>query len=769
MSGDPNSGQPPGPAGSPGSSPGPGPSPSPGQPAAGGSSAQPALGHPASGPSGSGAGADSGNQGGTGGATGIPDPGQPLAPGGRRGPTSGRTYAEAASQVGGNLSEENREHIRALADLRGGQVGDVVMGSKFELAFGQGPTRIRARRITAEEFSAPFVRTPELSRLAASISDQPLIVLQGPRGYGKAAALVWTLRRDLPDGAKMFYLDPATDLAAFSCEGVPEDSVLILQDLPDSAADSLDPYAVGRIQSELRTRRCRLGITVSKAANLTALSTDFLVIEFDARPDPHRVFNRHLSELLIGTDLTPDTVRNWPDVAALVDVHLGPDCSLADAARLATLLLRAREHPDAAAARVQTQMTEYADEKVALWFRKLSSLKVQCMAISLAVLNGQSREMIAREARLLETSILPAPDAPNAPAPVNPFGVDAAISPALLQARVVTETRMTKRGPIAIRAMSYQEPGYPGQVLRYVWREHDDARPALVDWLRHLGASPELAVRVRAATAVGVLACEAMDHLYSQIILGWASDDDADVRASAAIALGPPATDPLVRDTVRSVVANWAKKDSGAWQLRATAARAYGQSIGLSSPSRALRELARLAEVDDLALVIAIANSYCELMVDGTAPLSARVIGEIQKLADDRVREKQLAGRLSLLGLSYQRGAPLALSEQASRIRDWPTLLVLATNTPGIAASTARLWQLSLSDPSIGSLVTASLDDWAEAVEDVSELRTALVDLMHTVAADERARRAVLRRAQLWTGRDGKAPKTGQSVIEDLG
>ena len=203
-----------------------------------------------------------------------------------QGPDEWARLRRGSGQVGGNLSEENREHIRALADLRGGQVGNVVMGSKFELAFGQGPTRIRARRITAEEFSAPFVRTPELSRLAANISDQPLIVLQGPRGYGKAAALVWTLRRDLPDGAKMFYLDPATDLAAFSCEGVPEDSVLILQDLPDSAADSLDPYAVGRIQSELRTRRCRLGITVSKAANLTALSTDFLVIELDARPDP---------------------------------------------------------------------------------------------------------------------------------------------------------------------------------------------------------------------------------------------------------------------------------------------------------------------------------------------------------------------------------------------------------------------------------------------------------------------------------------------------
>jgi hypothetical protein len=671
--------------------------------------------------------------------------------------------------VGGNLSDENREHDRALADLQVSQMGDVVLGTKFELSFGTGRAEIRVRRITAEELTVPFVRTSALDRLTASVGDQPLVVLQGPRGYGKAAALVRTLRRGLPDGANMFYLDPATDLATFSCDDIPEDSVLILQDLPDSAADRLDPYAVGRIQGDLRGRRCRLGITVGKGANLTAISADFLVVGFDARPEPRQIFDLHLTGLLLGTGLARDAVLNWPDVPALLDLQLGPDCSVADAARLAKLLFRAREEPDTAAGRVRTQMAEYAGEKVALWFRKLGSLKAQCMAISLAVLNGQPRETIAHEAQVLETWIMPAPGAPNAPPPVNPFSADAATSPALLQAEVVTETRLTKRGPIAIRAMRYLEPGYPGQVLRYVWREHDDARAALVDWLRHLGTSPDLPVRVRAATAVGVLACEAMDYLYSQIILGWASDDDADVRASAAISLGPPVTDMVVRDTVRSVVADWARRGDSNWQLRATAARAYGRSIGLTSPSMALRELARLAEIDDLALMFAIGNSYCELILDGTAPLSIRVMGEIEKLAADRNREKQLVGRLSLLGLSYQRGAPPARGEQASQLRTWPTLLVLARKNRGLAAAAARLWQLSLNDPDIGSLVTASLDDWAEAAEDIGELRAVLVELMCAVAPDGRARRAVIRRAQLWSGRNGKAPKTGQSVIEGQG
>jgi hypothetical protein len=259
-----------------------------------------------------------------------------------------------------------------------------------------------------------------------------------------------------------------------------------------------------------------------------------------------------------------------------------------------------------------------------------------------------------------------------------------------------------------------------------------------------------------------------MDYLHGQIILGWARDDEPFVRTSAAIALGPPASDPLVRDTVRSLVAEWAKQSS-APPLRATAARTYGRSIGLTSPTLALRELSRLAELDDLALMIAISNSYCELVLDGTTPLSVRVLGEIEKLAADRTREKQIVGRMSLLGLSYLRGAPPALTEQESRFRTWPTLLALGLANARVTAASARLWGLSLNDPDVGSLATISLDDWALVAEHSNEVHSAFVDLMREVAADERARRAVLRRAQLWSSRNGQAPKTGQSVIEDLG
>ena len=68
------------------------------------------------------------------------------------------------------------------------------------------------------------------------------------------------------------------------------------------------------------------------------------------------------------------------------------------------------------------------------------------MAISLAVLNGHSRELIAHEAALLERRILPAPDAANAPEFENPLA-EAPGSPRRCWTPGHDETRMTEHGP----------------------------------------------------------------------------------------------------------------------------------------------------------------------------------------------------------------------------------------------------------------------------------------------------------------------------------
>src|SRR5262249_40949679 len=195
----------------------------------------------------------------------------------------------------------------------------------------------------------PFLRTGAVERIAGSMSDQPLVVLQGPKGFGKAATLVRVLRGLARDDAAMFFVDPSTDLATFSCADVPEHSVLILQDLPDDAADHLDEHAAKRIEGELRARDCLLGITTVHAVRLATRSTGFLVVELDQRPAPREVFDRHLATLLLGTGVTLTAILGWPGAADLIAAELGASCGMADARRLTTLLFRARDETDSAA------------------------------------------------------------------------------------------------------------------------------------------------------------------------------------------------------------------------------------------------------------------------------------------------------------------------------------------------------------------------------------------------------------------------------------
>lgn len=720
----------------------------------------------------------------------VAGPGGPAGPAGPGGPAGSaghaddgrgsggddpRSYADTARHIAGkdvagrDYEQRHRMETMARADLSGGTFNaPVFVASDFALAFGQGATRLRASRISAEELAEPFILTPAIQRIAGKVTDQALVFLTGPRGYGKAAALIRILRGTALGTSPMFYLDPATDLTAFSCADLPEGSVLILQDLPGSAADRIDEHAAKRLEAELSDRRCRLGITCEQPIRLPVSGTGVAIFELDARPEPRDVFSHHLTALLLGTGVTKAGTLSWPGVTDLLDAELGRDCGMASARRLAAQLAEARDNPATAARLVRVQLTQYADEAVTHWYRGLDSLKLNCMALSLAVLNGMSRAVIAREAEVLEQIILPVPGGLNAPPPVNPLSAGSATSPALLKATVTTEIQQTDSGPIVIQAMRYQEEKFAGRVLRNVWREQDAARGAIIEWLRYLGTSPEVAIRVRAAVAVGVLSCEALDFVYHHVIAGWANSKDPDARDSAAIAFGPPGDDSALRKTVRSIISDWAEEGSS-WRRRATAARAYGRTIGLSSPSLALRQLAQLADTADIDVMIAIGNSYCELLMESTTALSLRVLREIERLAADRKLNLRDTGRLTMLGLSCLRGAPEQLSQHADRLKNWPTLLLLALSSPEQAESAARLWQFGLNDQFVGEMVTGSLDQWAHDAESDGELRTALVSFLAWVAEDPRARRTVARRAQGWAGRDGRAPQVGRMVMGFLG
>jgi hypothetical protein len=334
----------------------------------------------------------------------------------------------------------------------------------------------------------------------------------------------------------------------------------------------------------------------------------------------------------------------------------------------------------------------------------------------------------------------------------------------VLRAHEVAEVRSTETGDVPVRALRFLHPDYPVWILRHVWREHDITRREIVAWLRELGGYAHRSVRIRASTAVGMLALEAFDTLCPDVIGPWALDDDAEVRDSAALALGPPAADERLRQTVAAMLQDWGA-DSTHPALQATAARAYGGSAGLTQPMRSLRLLAGLAEIDDFDVAVAVATSLGELVLQGTTALAGRVLSDVNNWIRRPNRELRLVARLAFLHLTYLRGAPAALGAGDRAYRELPTLLLLALGNPRLLDPVAALWRDGLNSADVHTWLRGSLDDWAVAVEASADARQWFAALMSRTAADRRTAAILSRAAGGWSDPRRSAPRTAQTLL----
>jgi hypothetical protein len=627
--------------------------------------------------------------------------------------------------------------------------------------------------VDEEERAAAFVPPPGFQALQDAVTDQVVVVLlSGPAGHGKSTALLRLLTGGPSGTDKVFRLEPSTDLSTLTCDEVPRGAVLLLDDLPAASLDMLEDWVLKRLEAQLRDHGCRLGLTTTAAGRKVTTGAGCVVLELPSRPGPSTVYEQHLAQLLLTRPDARAALRAQPELDELLRDHVDDAQPLRAVARLARMVATVADDPPSAARRLREQLSGYADEECAQWFRQLGDLKANCLAVSLAVLDGLSREAIAREAQRLEDLLTPQPDTVIAPPqPVNPFAVAASVSPARLRAEVMTEVRPTPLGDVRVQVLRYTERGFAGRVLRHVWREHDWIRGPLSTWLNRLGRAPEMRVRVRAATAVGVLANESLEFLTDEVIERWARDDDPEVRDSAAIAFGPVLADAALSSTIRALVKDWSKASgtTDAVRLRATAARAYGATIGLRSPSAALRALAELADDEELDVVVSVSMSYYELVLDATPALAGRVLHEMDRMVAERKPERRLAGGLGLLALAQTRGIPHAWAAQAPSRRAWPAALVLASERPTAVPVLASLLARTATDRDLAPLVADTLDEWARACEQDRDLRTTMVDLLVRAAIEPRARTQLARRAQLWVGRrEGPAPITGRCLLGRL-
>lgn len=666
-------------------------------------------------------------------------------------------------------ADQNVLHRAQVEFAVGAMTGDNVAGSKTTNIFYQPDSSrgasVRTVRLMPEDLAEPFVRGPVFGNLMAVAEAQRIVVLRGRRGFGKAAALQHCFAELADDGAPILRLAPETDLSQLDLGDIPEDALLLMPDLNDQAAANLRDFAVKGLTEKLEERGCRLGITVDSEAKVVA-SARLVVVELDSRPSPRAVFERHLATLMTSAAAARATLLADPDVGRLLDEKLVDTATLEQAARVATILAEHRDDPAVAAVAARAAIDRIDDLECEQWFSNLRDLRAHCMAIALAVLNGLARELVSGAADDLEEMIDPKPERGKAERPAaNPFAASPGTSLSALKAKVEPGVSSSPAGDVPITAMSYEDPQYPRWVLRHVWKEHDRARGVLVDWLEKLGRHPARGVRIRTATAVGMLAVESFEFVCPQIICSWAVADDVWVRDSAALALGPPAAALQVGERMTEMIDRWSA-DNGAPGLQATAARVLGSSTGLRRPAQAMRKLGLLAEVDNLDVALAVADSLGELVTEGTGALAGRVLAEIGEwtTGDRHVRR---TGRLAFLWLAWLRGAPdLVAVRTGDKERAMPTLLVIARHNPALVNPVAALWSACLNSGDVSSLARDFLDDWAAAVEPDRAARDQFVDLLRRSAADPRTNRILATRARHWS--TGAAPLTSHALLTPL-
>jgi hypothetical protein len=700
-------------------------------------------------------------------AGGAPAGGTPAgdAPAGAAGPAKG--VGAGVANLGGvsttnDLLRSARASIGGYANVVGGNA-ERDINVYYQTAPAAGWT---VRPVAAEQCDAvraAFAAPDGFADLVGAVTSQHVVVLRAaPRHGGETAAL--RLLVDL--GATTLYrLDPNQPLDAVPKDQFEKSGGYLLSGLSDAALKSLRGYDLEGLDALLRPLQARLVVVVPTGMSLADQAVSGYVQHLGRPPEPAVLVEHHLRWRLGSARAATELLAGDGVAAALAELAAAEPCCR-DAADLARLLCESSTATGAADLEwVRDRMRERAVEDFDGWFDSLDDMPLRCLALALALLNGLPFEIVtfaaARLRRRLEEPLLGRTTAPDLrvvntlPARPDPFRDTRAARLRRLRAQITQTTIPAWFGDTPAQVMSYADASYAPAVLNRVWEEYDEVRPILVEWFHDLGGHPSEAVRVWVATAVGMLANRAFGHILTEIIEPWAEVGTVNHREAAAVALNVPATTGGLYDQVQRVVRGWGHPDSTD-ELRATAARAYGASLGQAAPAQAIAALEYLADSDDNSLANAIGKSLAELM-DWDPTLTPKVLTAIVYwLADRRHHERSTTAHVAFLVIAIElTREPEQVGADDDTVR-WPTLLHLADTDDSLAPTIAGLWHAVLNGP-LHEDAYWVFGSWAVMAEPDARPCGALGDLAAVIAKDDRTRKILLQLAADWT--TGKNPE----------
>ncbi len=605
----------------------------------------------------------------------------------------------------------------------------------------------RVLRLEVEKAFNLYVDTPVHGAAADTLSRHRVVVLAAPPNTGKRFAAL-RLLGDAHDH-NVVQMPPDLDVDELQSFEFASGTGYLIDMFSPSDGNDLDRVLLKDLEFRLVDVGSDLVVTVdsrtSRLANLEPYAVTWSEV-----PDRVEIFRRHVhwyADDGRAAQLISSLEHDESIAQALNACASAPEIDTL-ARHLATADLT---HDD-----VESLLRNLVPKGVAEWFAAHDDIRDCCHMIAFAVLSGTSYPLAADLGAELTDRVKTqqmGTAASEEPGP-GTFALRRSRLLAATQARLVPGYEETPYGRAAVEQVWVDDSIDRAAVLRFAWQEFDALRGPLLDWLRDLGAHPSAAARARGAAAVGELARLSFAEIDRAVIRGWAGDNEAPIRESAAVALGVPTWDAQAAPHVVGLLHHWTTLQNNP-RLQWTAAAALGGYFGLRFPDVALRELRSLAAGPDPRVSHRAARSVATLFeagMWGSSDYFDEVLSALVEWSEDgRSPDAYIASMIFLALTSGSRFQPPSIGKR------WPTLLWLAANDERRFDAVTELWRRALNDRLLRQDALTRLRRWVEEADDHMQMQQPAQEVVRRLAdGSERERQRLHHHLGRWSrGRDG--------------
>lgn len=608
----------------------------------------------------------------------------------------------------------------AAAFVGGGHIGvlniNTASGGHDHGWHAPGPVRPELLAELRNRYIPPDGYETFMSRL----SDTRLLVLRGAPATGRATTGLRLLAR-LAESVARF--PPDADLRTLTAAELEPGWGYLHELAPGSAVPA--SAEVDRLRGHLAERDCYL-VLIAQHDIRHRDSFDDCLADCPL-PDPGELFKRAVEY---------ETSR-WPALGQALQhltdsIKVGSPGGAQTPAEVRWLVahLVSTADADGAVADLDLLNNDLAARYVSAWFEPLAglpvttegdeSVRLASFRVALAVLNDSPFSLVAEAAEDLAERILIARSPRRMPGrPVFAgHGADyVANSRASLRPGLVRF--FTATAPASM--VAFDDERLPLAVLRQAWAIHDMRSP-LLSWLESLSNDFRPLVYTRAALAIGLLTAWDFSYTFHERIDPWARSKKPRRRWVAAVALDEAARSEQVAPVVREILDAWCEK--GTFAQRWTAAIALGYELGQRDPDKTLKQLRKLGCWKDGKLAQTASWATARIFALGEVEPVVKALGDW--LDDDRRLVRQL-GLVTVLRITHMKVDELeedfditaySTAGRWTRLADrrqWPLLVALADEDPGMLNPLADLVWLLTRSAQAEEASAATLKRWMNA------------------------------------------------------